>query len=567
MEGAGSVISNIVIDDVDITDSVFGIVKSEGQAVTNLDVTGGSITDAYIGVYFYNNDATKVVESRATDVTINGMSFTNITQKGIYAETLQGTTLFDNLVMNDVGEYGGGLPFGAHGEHGAGIDVNLKFDTYTGTITIEDFNFTDVGSSTGVDATGHANAAAIAIKGRDDPGHADYGTNPADVTGLTVLVQNGTIDGTSTGVRVGEAGKADAAHNVTGPAVTISNVVIDNNLENTKHADIDNVSHSTLTIDASDADSDANVYVAAHTATSAGDIVFIGDNDVNMFTGADGNDTFTGGTGDDILHGIGGNDSFVGGAGNDTIEGGAGIDTVNFNGAIGDFDLSSGSLIVEDKNLVDGDLGTDDLTGVEKLEFADAHVLVVGAGSQYTTIQSAINAATGGETILVMEGTYAGVVNVNKSVTIQGVGDVVIDAPATGSGNGVTIGANNVTLKNLTIQDFNHGIELGNGFGNLTVDGVTATGNGVGLRSGSTVHFDGITITDSHFDGNNYGLYFANDGNGSRIQNLTVDNTTFDNDLNAAVYGETLETATLHRYHGDRFGYGHGQRRGVRLLD
>ena len=43
-----------------------------------------------------------------TGVTIDGTHFENLIAKGIYAETLDGTTLFDNLTMDHVGEFGRG---------------------------------------------------------------------------------------------------------------------------------------------------------------------------------------------------------------------------------------------------------------------------------------------------------------------------------------------------------------------------------------------------------------------------------------------------------------------------
>ncbi len=308
MSGGVGTISNITIEDVDISNSITGIRKADGKAVTNLDILGGSITGSYIGIYLSNG--TPVLPGdvqHATDVTVDGMTFTDLTEKGIYAETLQGTTLFTDLTMTNVGVLGRGVSFGGtHGGFGNGIDVNLKFGVYVGTITIEDFDFNDVGSSNTVDATGHAFGAAIAIKGRDDP--PTYSLNPADVSDLSVIVQDGSIDGTSTGVRLGEPAKANSGLNVTGPNVTVTNVAILNNLENAKHADIDNVSKSTLTVNLTGG---ADTIVAAATLTSTGAIV------INALAGADtvltsaGDDTVSGGAGDDDLDGSAGTDTAV----------------------------------------------------------------------------------------------------------------------------------------------------------------------------------------------------------------------------------------------------------------
>jgi Ca2+-binding RTX toxin-like protein len=292
--GAG--IANIRIEGVDITDTVNGIHKAGDAAVTNLDIVGGTISDSYIGVYLekYNGGAD------ATDVTIDGTHFIHLTQKGIYAETLQGTTLFDNLVMNDVGQYGGGVAFGAQGKNGNGIDINLKYGTYIGAITIEGFDFDDVGLSNGLGSS-HANAAAISIKTRDDA--PSYGSNSASFVGL-VLIQDGSIDGTSTGIRAGEAGKT-----IGGPAVTVSDVTITGSVSDGVHGMVDNVTQSLFTITLSDA---SETFIPAPTSTGSFNVSGEGGNDV--IHGGVNNDTLAGGDGDDVFYATGG-DTIVEGNG------------------------------------------------------------------------------------------------------------------------------------------------------------------------------------------------------------------------------------------------------------
>ncbi len=51
-----------------------------------------------------------------------------------------------------------------------------------------------------------------------------------------------------------------------------------------------------------------------------------------------------------------------------------------------------------------------------------ANTLTVGTGQTYATIQSAINAASAGDTIKVLPGTYNEAIIINKSVVIQGSG-------------------------------------------------------------------------------------------------------------------------------------------------
>ena len=91
------------------------------------------------------------------------------------------------------------------------------------------------------------------------------------------------------------------------------------------------------------------------------------------------------------------------------------------------------------------------------------------AGSQYTTIQAAINAADAGSTVQVCPGTYPEILTISKNLTVKGVAsgknnDVVITVPSTGVPQNQTSGIfgmlaaqvyilkANVNLSNLTID-------------------------------------------------------------------------------------------------------------------
>lgn len=86
--------------------------------------------------------------------------------------------------------------------------------------------------------------------------------------------------------------------------------------------------------------------------------------------------------GNNSLTGTGGNDVFSGGAGNDTLNGGYGLDVAVFSGAkVGYTITKSGkAYVVTDIDSANGDDGTDTLSGVERIQFADAEV-GVPAGS------------------------------------------------------------------------------------------------------------------------------------------------------------------------------------------
>ena len=80
---------------------------------------------------------------------------------------------------------------------------------------------------------------------------------------------------------------------------------------------------------------------------------------------------------------------------------------------------------------------------------AAAQITVCGVGGDYTTIQDAINAATGGETILVCPGDYNENITVDRALTIvsDGTGVATIwsdtdDTPVVMiTADGVTLGA------------------------------------------------------------------------------------------------------------------------------
>lgn len=83
--------------------------------------------------------------------------------------------------------------------------------------------------------------------------------------------------------------------------------------------------------------------------------------------------TLVGGTNVDVLTGGSGNDTLTGGGANDTLNGDTGIDTAVFSGNRAAYTISqsNGVYTVVDSRGTDG---TDTLTGIERLEFADKSV-------------------------------------------------------------------------------------------------------------------------------------------------------------------------------------------------
>lgn len=90
----------------------------------------------------------------------------------------------------------------------------------------------------------------------------------------------------------------------------------------------------------------------------------------DLLRGIAGNDWLFGRDGNDSLMGMAGNDTLIGGGGNDVLDGGPGFDRARYFGNRTDFTItrSGATLTITDTR---GQEGTDTLTSIEQLEFAD----------------------------------------------------------------------------------------------------------------------------------------------------------------------------------------------------
>ncbi|WP_269715484.1 hypothetical protein [Caulobacter sp. NIBR2454] len=229
-------VDDATLTDVDIENSLFGLHKTTTADVVGLTITRGSIVDGYQGTDF-TKSTSSLTDGQLKDVNITGTLFQDLSAKGIYTEALA-DALITGITMTNVGVFGRGDSFGVIGEHGAGIDINLKSGSYS-DITIQNFTFTDVGTSNGAGPS-HNNAGAITIKARNDA--PSYNANPATITD-TVIIRNGAIDGTSTGIRVGEEGKT-----VSGPRVSVTDVKVIDFVDSTDHGAFINDTTSPMSV-------------------------------------------------------------------------------------------------------------------------------------------------------------------------------------------------------------------------------------------------------------------------------------------------------------------------------
>lgn len=484
----GDGVDSTLIKNVNISDGVTGYYKTEVADVSNLTIEGGTVSQVYLGIDFTKTPASG--DGLLTDLTVDGTTFEHITQKGIYIETLS-NGLFTDIVMNDVGQYGGGPAFGANGAHGAGIDINLKYETDYQNIVIEDFQMTDVGLSNGL-GTPHGNAAAIAVKARDDA--PSYSGNPAEFDGI-LIIQNGTIDGTSTGIRAGENGKS-----VAGPAVDIQNVTI----TDAALVAVDNDTQSSVVIgDGAGNDTHVGNVALSDTVTytdtlEAGDFSYAGGT-WTVDTDTEGDDTLS-----DIEivdHGSAGRFLLVGNGGFDTIQ-----DAVNA--------AMSGDTIL---------IAPGSYTGAVTISADKTGLTILGAnhGVGHDGDRDAESSLEGGFIVFA------------DGVSIDGF-EITEGTSVFGETAGVYVQAANVTITNSILDrsgtadgDGSRGVvnAVGNG------DGLTVTNNQMsGWATGVYVQgADNVTVSGNALTGNYVGM--SVDAYPGDNDNLQVTGNAFDNEL------------------------------------
>lgn len=469
----------LTLDGVDFDANLNAMRKGEQAEVSNFTWKGGTVSDGWAGLTVYADTTLNQIGS-FNGVIIDGVDFEDLTYKGLYFEQLSNAEI-KNIDMTNVGQWG----IWNTGKFGSGIDINLKYEPYV-NINIHDFEFDDVGLSSMGTATGDATGAAIVVKARDDGAYA----SPA-ATLNNVDITNGTIDGTSTGIRIGEPGKTTA-----GPTdVTIEDVTI-----------------TGATVGTYDNRTTTPRYVAL---TDGDDVATVSSASTGTFI-------------------------FEGGAGSDSITGSAGVDKAVYSADPVAATAVDWSIADSAWKVTDG-IYTDTLKGIEVIDDIGASgskILLVGGGG-YATLQAAITAASAGDTIMLASGTLSdiGTVNINKQLTILGVnhgldGDdptrlaesvlstdaalyitaagVVIDGikvvgGTSANNTAIYVGANNVTIQNSIIEGDEssyNGVTTPYG-GNIT--GLQILDNLFTAWGGDQVsaYFNPttqVTITGNHFD-------------------------------------------------------------------
>ena len=225
--------------------------------------------------------------------------------------------------------------------------------------------------------------------------------------------------------------------------------------------------------------------------------------------------------------------------------GGSGVDVVDTAGTLQDSDFTYSAADATWRVGTPG--STETLSKVEAVVDGTGHkFLLVGGGSQYTTIQAAVDAASSGDTILIAPGSYTEDVAITgKAITLEGFGGTTLHGSiaesgtldgaltidgiavnATGKQYGVLVSANStnsagsVTLDNTSVA-------------NAELNGFAYIDSGNGSTPTNTDTIGSISIVNSVFSGNATQTSGAN-GRGDILLygyngNFTVNGVTIEN--------------------------------------
>lgn len=490
--------ADTVITDVDMNDVHFGYFKEAPVTVDGLDIVGGSVENANEGLDFAKSPDAGV--GGVNNVLIDGLHLENINSKGLYFEALSNSEL-TGLTMENVGAYGRVPTWGGNGTFGSGIEINGKYDDFS-NILISQFDLTNVGTSNQNGAgSAHSGGGAIQIKARDDA--PSYGSNPSTLDNVTI--ENGIIDGTSTGVRVGEPGKNNA-----GPTnVTVSSVEITGALTTS----FDNASQATV--------------------------------EFPEFRHL--------GSGDDIDTGPFGR----------YVDGGVGMDTVSYSIDLDASDFAFDTVanawtVTKDEEFVI-------LTNVEKVVANGKTFFLLVNGA---SIQDAVNAASAGDTLLLGGGSYAGF-TLDKDLSVVGLAGATIQGnlmaangltsaadllvflrdgeayAGSAVATGITINASGATVSDLAINGFTTGVRFGSA-SDVTLSNLTISETINGIVKGSAAVVDGLTVTGGSISESYIGIYISGEtvGQGAFTNGL-IDGVTFTHLGEKGIYAEQMSNTTL----------------------
>ncbi len=188
-------------------------------------------------------------------------------------------------------------------------------------------------------------------------------------------------------------------------------------------------------------------------------------------------------------------------------------------------------------------------------------IVNITSGLGYDTIQEAITGASSGDTINIAAGTYKeSNIRIDKSLTIQGTGALrneVVVVPAAEDGNadnafansaqnGFVVIANNVTIKNLTV-DGRGNPALTVGKNNFRAGIVTLDASQPGGGAWNNLHVDNVNIRYAYRRGISI---FPTTVSGTLIENSNVENIALNHCMYVAGQSQILNNTIKHCFQG-----------------
>jgi hypothetical protein len=556
--GAGAYAENLVIDKplefVAATNAAPGSVDIEpvsGVAVRLAAGIDGAVSFDGVDLSDGGSSASGVIVAPGAGaaLTLSNMSITGFSTYGLFSTddgapaTTPGLTA---LTVNDV-------VFDDNGEGGAQNTAHVKLFGFDG-----DASFTDVtfrGADAGAEIADRPDSAIEITGVINTNGNANPA--PADPPAIGAVVLDGvTVEGSYHKNPVAFFHFSDLA------GLSIDGLDFTDATSSWKLLNIDGVTAGTI-----DASGFGITFPASPTAfpDPASFLVELqGEKDGQA--GAPIDQTIVGTGAADVLNGKEGDDVLIGGAGADAYVGGAGSDVAVIGDAGGgavdpaDYDVSGLTVAAgAAEDVIVGPDGPEALIGIEaiRVDGAAGATFIVAPGM---SIQAAIDAATAGDTVLLLDGAHAGGAIVDKPLTIVGQsedGAIIRGADLQGT-RGLIVRADGVTIENLTIRDFEYGVLVDQDADDLAITSVSSISHVVTAASGVIIesagiwinngaNVDGLTISDSHFDGSSYGMYFQNSltTNESTLTNVSITNTSLNDNAVKGLYAEKLSNATL----------------------
>jgi parallel beta-helix repeat protein len=194
----------------------------------------------------------------------------------------------------------------------------------------------------------------------------------------------------------------------------------------------------------------------------------------------------------------------------------------------------------------------------------NATTLEVGESKAYTSIQTAINDAVTGDTVLVYDGTYVGNISImGKSITVRsvnGANSTIID----GNGNGTVVNLINGEGPGSAVDGFT--ITKGNNGGiycyssSVTITNSTISGNTANSGGGILSNSCALTITNSTISGNTAGsqgggIYYVYTSSSSTITNSTITGNTANSGGGGIAFAYSSPTITNSTITGNTTNY------------